>query len=240
VAAPRAAVGEFIVRFRRVEGMSNLDSWQELVQRSPPPDETPHEAAAPSSDETAGGGSRLGGGDGEDGGGDGGGNPPLRYHCSSTHPHFANLLQLILLSHGFGRSTSLHASDWSLLWYAGQIDPTKLRALKPFQLCSKFPNSGCLTTKSQLWATFERMQRKHGEAHFGFVASSFILPEQVCSLVTSLRRYVATSLHRYVVTSLPSCLSTDPCFSRRPSGAGGRPQRVYADRGEGRSSREGE
>ena len=192
VGGSTAAVGasEPLVRFGRIEGMSNLDSWQELVRRTPP-DMSSEPPTAQGDGATATGGGAGSGSAGSAGGGGGGGSggrggdgtmPALRYHCSSTHPHFANLLQLLLLSHGFERSASLQAADWSLLWYAGQIDPMKLRALRPSQLCSKFPNSGCLTTKSQLWTTFERMQRKHGARHFGFVASSFVLPEQAADL----------------------------------------------------------
>lgn len=191
----------FVVRFRRIDSMSNLDSWQELVKRHPTWHETHKEVDAALNENPSLKASPLhpmsapaptptplpphfGGGPGS--------GPLLRYCCSSTHPHFANLLQLILLSHGFERiAYTDDDSRWSLVWYAGQINPEALRRLQPHQLCSKFPHSSCLTTKSQLWRTFERMQRRHGEEAFGFIAPSFILPEQADELASKMRRDAA-------------------------------------------------
>ena len=47
-----------------------------------------------------------------------------RYYCSSTHPHFANILQCVLLEHGFERAMSLDVGC-SLLWIAGQVSATE-------------------------------------------------------------------------------------------------------------------
>ena len=100
-----------------------------------------------------------------------------RYHVSSSHPHFANLVQLILIEHEYIRTTNAD-DDWSLMWHAGQLAPEVLYKMKPHQAVNKFPHANCLTTKSQLWATFERMRKKHGATHFGFVPTTFVLPTQ--------------------------------------------------------------
>ena len=162
--------------FGPIPRLSHLDSWQEsaggrfsnLVQRG---DETTNgqDAAAPSSAEAAApmtampitGGLRSN----------------LQYFVSSSHPHFANLLQLILIEHGFSRSER-HDGEWTLMWHAGQIDPHILSRLTRHQFVNKFPHSGCLTTKSQLWSTFERMQKKHGVQAYGFLPTTYNLPAQ--------------------------------------------------------------
>ena len=71
---------------------------------------------------------------------------PPRYYCSSTHPHFANVLQCILLEHGFERAMSLDVGC-SLMWIAGQVSHAQLlcslrvapftAALLPSQLLSQ-------------------------------------------------------------------------------------------------------
>lgn len=100
--------------------------------------------------------------------------PPL-YHCSSSHPHFANLLQVLLLAHGFGRAE--HASEgWRLMWCAGRPDTEVLRHLAAGRLVNKLPGSSCLTNKLEMWAMVERTQRRHGKQELGFVPPSFVLP----------------------------------------------------------------
>ena len=101
----------------------------------------------------------------------------LRYFVSSSHPHFANLLQLILIDHGFSRAHEVD-EPWSLMWHAGQLDPAAFSRLRPNQVVNKFPHANCLTTKSQLWATLARMRRKHGEEHYPFVPLTFVLPTE--------------------------------------------------------------
>ena len=133
-----------------------------------------------------------------------------RYFMSSTHPHFANLLQLVLWEHGFARAEQ-PTDSWELMWHAGQVDPLILRHLKPQQYINKFPNSGCLTTKSQLWSTFVRMQRRHGEHHFGFLPTTFALPEEAADLRVAMTADGASKAegadygHVWIVKPVAAC-----------------------------------
>ena len=125
--------------------------------------------------------------------------PPLQYFVSSSHPHFANLLQLQLWAHGFVRTARVD-DPWRLMWHAGQVDPRILGRLTRGQRINKFPNSGCLTTKSQLWAALNCMQ--------------WVLPHYPCTLElvcmssvgglltsnTAARRWSSASFHiRFVL-----------------------------------------
>lgn len=91
------------VRFGPLPGLSPSDSWQERPWQPRP--------AAPARATAQPLATPLG-------------LSPPRYYCSSTHPHFANVLQCILLEHGFERAMSLDVGC-SLLWIAGQVSATE-------------------------------------------------------------------------------------------------------------------
>ena len=167
-AAAEPAVAEAALHFGPIAHLSHLDSWHERVTSAR--GEASATAAAATVHAGAGGASA--------GRGTAAGRALSRHYCcSSSHPHFANLLQMILLEHGYERAPGADA-PWELLWFAGPLDPLMLRRMAPGQRVNKFPNSSCLTTKSQLWRTFERMRRRHGRAHFGFVPDSYVLPDE--------------------------------------------------------------
>ena len=127
----------------------------------------------------------------------------LKYCISSGHPHFANLLQCILLEHGFQRAHS--GMEWSLKWVAGQVDPATLCQLLPYQTINKFPSASCLTTKSELWRIFARMQRKHGEHAYNFVPSSFVLPEQANELRTTMADQATSPNSVWIIKPVAGC-----------------------------------
>jgi ankyrin repeat protein len=150
-----------------------------------------------------------------------GGRRPL-YHCGSTHPHFANLLQLLLLEHGFERTRHM-SDDWKLLWLAGQLDPALLRTFKPSCFVNKFPSSSCLTVKSQLWSITERMRSKHGDAAYGFVPRSFVLPEDARALQAS-EALDAAQGGAWIVKPIAACRGQGISIHR----SGRLPAEVYA------------
>ena len=102
---------------------------------------------------------------------------------------------MILRDHGFDREERLSA-DWNIFWCAGQVEPTDLRQLKPHQKVNKFPKASALTLKSNLYAHFARMQRLHGEAKYGYMPQTFIMPNQAAQFEEALNQDVANDVSR--------------------------------------------
>ena len=92
----------------------------------------------------------------------------------------------VVRDHGFARAATADNAlappgtpPWSLYWYGGPLDVRTVHGLLPFQRVSKFPAAHNLTLKANLWRHFARMQAVHGQAHFGFMPPSYVLPAEL-------------------------------------------------------------
>lgn len=98
-----------------------------------------------------------------------------------------DLIRVILRDHGYERApikpgAAAPAEDWTLFWYANDLQSdvlSLLRSFQPYQRINKLPGSAALTNKANLYKCFKRMQDAFGFKAFSFMPFSFVLPAQI-------------------------------------------------------------
>jgi tubulin polyglutamylase TTLL5 len=116
----------------------------------------------------------------------------LAYFNNSKTAANSNVLQVILRDHGFARVESFEEA-WTVFWCAGQVDVAALAKLRPHQKVNKFPRASALTIKANLWTHVKAQADAHGEAHFGFMPTTFVLPQQLGAFERHVRTMIASA-----------------------------------------------
>jgi len=87
-------------------------------------------------------------------------------------------------------------SDWNVLWVSGALRPHIYQTLTRHQKVNQFPRTYEITRKDQLCRNMRRMQEIHGQRHFNFYPTSYVLPADRLEFEAYFRRMLTSQESR--------------------------------------------
>jgi len=86
-----------------------------------------------------------------------------------------------------GLSHTQHPTRWNVLW-AKRVAPQEWEGASEYQKINHFPGTRGIARKDNLARNILRLKRQHPDGQFGFVPTSYILPQEMQAFETDFRR----------------------------------------------------
>ena len=97
------------------------------------------------------------------------------------------LVRYTLEDNGF-REAGERGQEWAVCWACSNVKSALYQGMGRFQKVNHFPKSTEITRKDHMYRHLARMREKHGEKHFPFLPTSFILPNELGRLQEEMVR----------------------------------------------------
>jgi len=90
--------------------------------------------------------------------------------------------------------------DWNVLW-AKRVAPEEYEDLNPFQRINHFPGTWGIGRKDSLARNLARMQKRFGDAEYGFFPATYVLPGDHAALTKDFARRPTTLIIKPVASA---------------------------------------